>query len=525
MAQATAAVDALSPLSPPIAASDAGARLAEAATLPLGSAQMASAEAPLRKYRARYCTPHVKVPGEVVLTPSLLHFVPDDGHACAREFGPETYHVSIQAKDIMECGAVALPLEGRYDAQGNARILFFLQLHLRTLDGHTYRSDSETSEDAWRVVFRLRSREELYEVVGRILDATDAASASSPIAGNDSGGAAIRTCVPFTSLDCMAELDAVVMQLQRQAAGASPPASSSAAATARASPVLPSVAAATAAAATAAARRFSAASNLPPLLKEWGSFLSGPPSAATSSAPPVVVSSDSREVPAGRRSPNRRRKRVSSAESAGGAGSSPSRSLGSPTRLERVTLRSGNTPIEQTLMQRMLAECILDYLPVSLRLPGAIEWVLRYTPKAHGVSMSTLYRNVADRDNTIMIVQDSESRVFGGFAPASWEPKGKFYGSGEAFVFSFSPLTDPGVMPEMQVYPWTSANSYFMYSDSDLLAMGGGDGRHAFAIRNDLLHGLSSPTTTFGNPTLAATEEFVVRDVEIWSLEEVDLDD
>lgn len=193
--------------------------------------------------------------------------------------------------------------------------------------------------------------------------------------------------------------------------------------------------------------------------------------------------------------------------------------------MEAVALNPGSILAGQTLLSRVLAESILDYLPVSLRLPGAIEWVLRYTPKAHGVSLATLYRNVADRDNTILIVQDSESRIFGGFAPSAWEPKGKFYGSGEAFVFSFSCLADPSAVPEFQLYPWTSANSFIMYSDSDLFAMGGGDGRHALAIRNDLLHGLSSPTATFGNPTLAASEEFVVRDLEVWALEEVDVDE
>ena len=62
-------------------------------------------------------------------------------------------------------------------------------------------------------------------------------------------------------------------------------------------------------------------------------------------------------------------------------------------------------------------EALLDYLPVGLRLPGLVQWVLRYTPKAflsamnvtvdsvdpccisfqaHGVSLSTMYRNVAE---------------------------------------------------------------------------------------------------------------------------------
>jgi len=85
-------------------------------------------------------------------------------------------------------------------------------------------------------------------------------------------------------------------------------------------------------------------------------------------------------------------------------------------------------------------------------------------------------------------------------------------------VFSFEQL---GESPEVRVYPWTSQNSCFMYSDFELLAMGGGEGRHAVVVRSDLLRGNSSPTLTFGNPMLASSEEFVVRDIEIWAFEEI----
>jgi len=187
----------------------------------------------------------------------------------------------------------------------------------------------------------------------------------------------------------------------------------------------------------------------------------------------------------------------------------------------RVALRAGDAADGGTLLTPALADCIADFLPVGLRLPGAVEWVLRYTPKAHGVSLTTLYRNLAESEKTILMVKDADARVFGGFALAPWEPQGKFYGSGEAFVFAFTGLADP---PEMAFYPWTTANSFIQYSDNDVLAMGGGDGRHALAVRSDLLHGLSSPTPTFGNPTLAASEEFVVRDIELWAIEEVEFE-
>lgn len=167
-----------------------------------------------------------------------------------------------------------------------------------------------------------------------------------------------------------------------------------------------------------------------------------------------------------------------------------------------------------------MAECIAEYLPVHLRLPGAVEWVLRYSPKAHGVSLATLYRNLEDYQTSVIVLQDTQEHVFGGFAPAAWEPKSKFYGSGEAFVFAFTGADLSN--PQLEIYPWTSRNTFVMYCDSSTIAMGGGDGRHAFAVQSDLLRGFSSPTPTFANPTLAAAEEFVIRDLEVWALEMID---
>ncbi|CAE7741048.1 OXR1 [Symbiodinium sp. CCMP2456] len=104
---------------------------------------------------------------------------------------------------------------------------------------------------------------------------------------------------------------------------------------------------------------------------------------------------------------------------------------GSPIHVEKVALRLPEN-LESALLTNDLAEALMDFLPVSLRLPGLVEWVLRYTPKAHGVSLSTMFRNMAERDKTIVIIQDTEDFVFGGFATSAWEPAGRFYGSGEA---------------------------------------------------------------------------------------------
>jgi len=437
-----------------------------------------------RRYAALYCTPCEKVPGELSLRHNSIDFEPRTDAEALGRYRAEEYRIHLEVRDLLECGAVAMPIEGLASAAqfGSSTVAFFLQLHVRTLDGCRFLSRDELAAKPWRVLLRLETRDALYEAAQVLLDAMDSAKQHS------STEAITSTCVPFACSDCMAELEAAARPTSW--ASASQGAEGAAAPVRRGVAVRRQVPAAPPSAAEAAAFAAAAAGSF--LRSSWQSFFSGPPSSSSSSAP----------------GHGRRRRRDAAQEQ--GEQAEPQ------CRLERVVLRPENTPPGQTLLTRALAELIADFLPVSLRTPGAVEWVLRYTPKAHGVSMSTLYRNLAQCEKSVVVVTDTEGRIFGGFAPEPWEPRSKFYGSGEAFVFFFDGTE------ELRFFPWATTNSYFMYSDFSVLAMGGGDGRHAFAIRSDLLHGSSSPTSTFGNPVLAASEDFVVRDVELWALTEVE---
>jgi len=409
---------------------------------------------PFARRTALYCTPHIKIAGALAVWPELVTFDPDPTHPHVREFGVDQYEVHLEVRDILDCGAMAMPVQDSTAADED-EVAFFLQLHVRTLDGHRF--CVEDIENAWCVVFRLQRRDELYEVARLILDQVHGGAREAAQAGARQSS----TNVPFPCLACLDEFEVVQQNRPRKQREEQPA----------------------------------------PPLRDLGAFLSGPrwglPELKSSVAGPQ---------------PERRPPKAPEAPP------EPEQPAPRPPAVEKVVLRPGNAT--QTLLTESLAECLLDYLPIALRLPGAVEWVLRYSPKAHGVSMATLFRNLADHTSTVLLVQDAEEHVFGGFAPEPWEPcASRFYGSGEAFVFAFG---RPGEEPELRAYPWTSRNSCFMYSDLDLLGMGGGEGRHAVAVRSDLLHGCSSPTLTFGNPTLAASEEFVVRDLEIWALEEME---
>ncbi|CAE8681635.1 unnamed protein product, partial [Polarella glacialis] len=333
----------------------------------------------------------LRIPGVIYVSSNSLRFEPDSTHEHVQEVGVEQYTVLLEVEDLLECGAVAMPVED--SADGN-QLSFFLQLQVRTLDGEAFCS-SEDMEEAWFVVFRLQELEELYEVATILLDAMDAVKQ----AGSASRGpSASRTRVPFPCLDCMAELEHVQhhMLLERQLSEEQDKPS--------------------------AQRRLAA---------NFASFLSGP-------SKPKARKEESPETLADPESPGT-----------------------SPYAVEKVVLRlpeNLDRPPIQPMLTTALAECLLDYLPVEVRLPGAVEWVLRYTPKAHGVSLSTMFRNLAECEKTVVFIQDTEDFIFGGFAPATWEPSHKFYGSGESFVFSYGKVEAGAEIPEVKYYPCTFKN-------------------------------------------------------------------
>ena len=113
-------------------------------------------------------------------------------------------------------------------------------------------------------------------------------------------------------------------------------------------------------------------------------------------------------------------------------------------------------PPKITTLDRSISRCIPEFVPISkdpseiidkgMRaqianyLPSLVkmrEWKLLFNVNKDGISYTTFYSNVKDRDNTVLLVKDTKGKVFGAYCSEAWRKVLHFYGLGESFLFSF----------------------------------------------------------------------------------------
>ncbi|XP_073483301.1 nuclear receptor coactivator 7 isoform X1 [Aquarana catesbeiana] len=147
------------------------------------------------------------------------------------------------------------------------------------------------------------------------------------------------------------------------------------------------------------------------------------------------------------------------------------------------------------------------------RLPARVQgypWHLVYSMQAHGASLKTLYRNLGSLDSPVLlVVKDMDNQVFGAYATHPFRVSDHYYGTGETFLFAFS--------PDFKAFKWSGGNSYFINGDTASLALGGGGSGFGLWLDSDLYHGRSNSCGTFNNDILSKKEDFVVQDVEVWT--------
>uniref|UniRef100_M4A2N1 Nuclear receptor coactivator 7-like n=1 Tax=Xiphophorus maculatus TaxID=8083 RepID=M4A2N1_XIPMA len=151
---------------------------------------------------------------------------------------------------------------------------------------------------------------------------------------------------------------------------------------------------------------------------------------------------------------------------------------------------------------------------IAANLPPRTQgypWQLVYSTINHGSSLKTLYRNMADLDSPVLLViRDMHKKVFGAFSSDPFRVSKYCYGTGETFLFSFN--------PDFQQYRWSGENSYFVNGNWESLQIGGGGAGFALWLDADLYHGASFSCPTFRNAPLSTNEDFIVQDVEVWTI-------
>ncbi|XP_057826576.2 uncharacterized protein LOC131038229 isoform X1 [Cryptomeria japonica] len=167
---------------------------------------------------------------------------------------------------------------------------------------------------------------------------------------------------------------------------------------------------------------------------------------------------------------------------------------------------------EMTEPSFLLSKSFSSFLSSALpTVAQGQKWMLLYSTRKHGISLLTLYRRSAYCPGPcLLVVGDHQGAVFGGLLAAPLLPTSskKYSGSNDNFVF-----TNVSGRPIM--FRPTGANRYFVLCSNDSLALGGG-GHFALYLDGDLLRGSSGYCETFGNSCLARTEDFELKDVELW---------
>ncbi|XP_059748533.1 TLD domain-containing protein 2 isoform X4 [Bos taurus] len=151
---------------------------------------------------------------------------------------------------------------------------------------------------------------------------------------------------------------------------------------------------------------------------------------------------------------------------------------------------------------------------LSLHLPPRVtgySWSLAFCTSRDGFSLQSLYRQMEGHSGPVLLVlRDQDGQMFGAFSSSALRLSKGFYGTGETFLFSFS--------PQLKVFKWTGSNSFFVKGDLDSLMMGCGSGRFGLWLDGDLYRGGSHPCATFNNEVLARQEQFCISELEAWVL-------
>jgi len=213
-----------------------------------------------------------------------------------------------------------------------------------------------------------------------------------------------------------------------------------------------------------------------------------------------------------------------------------------------------------------LMDSLLTFVPDHLQ---DNNFWLKYSLCRDGASLDILKRYCRAATYTILAIETTNGEVFGSFTSSPWRTHNRYFGTGEAFLWRMrhnrntpvASLFDQAQLEsEIDIFPYNGSNTYVQLCTRDKLALGGGgsfkpglggreiclnqeddvqsalsqgeeavylewnDYGFGLALDQNLLHGSTSPSATFGNSALGSSgsgeggQLFDVVNVEVWTL-------
>ena len=165
--------------------------------------------------------------------------------------------------------------------------------------------------------------------------------------------------------------------------------------------------------------------------------------------------------------------------------------------------------------------------------------------------MHTFLQHARGATHCILALETVDGEVFGAFTSEAWRKNWNFFGGTDSFLWrlrharrekSSSIIDTAHKESEIDVYPYSGANSCVQLCTHDKIAVGGGTGegvipddnhptspiiqKHEWgfglALQGDLLSGTSSPCLTFSSPSLSTEHSdgslFEIVNLELWTL-------
>ncbi|KAJ3096095.1 hypothetical protein HDU97_006217 [Phlyctochytrium planicorne] len=205
-----------------------------------------------------------------------------------------------------------------------------------------------------------------------------------------------------------------------------------------------------------------------------------------------------------------------------------------------LPLSSQEAPTMSTIMKDEYWIAMWSWIPPKLRLD---ELGLAFTTKEHGYNLTTMLQTTIGKKPLILVIQTSDS-VFGAFLTEPWPQddasRGRFYGTGECFIFTLRPFA--------KLYPWVGreldetttptdekkaqelaerraaiekTSSFFIMSTKREIVVGGGGGRFGIWLDEDLHKGTTDNCLTFGNDPLTGNgdKEFECLNLEVYAFQ------